>query len=232
MLMVVQRDGTVEHIEEYRPPLADRKLLVMTDSPDDTFLEYELPLRDGQVDMALIPPLPAPRRPRKVVARETASGQLGEALVEEIERFAYDELEAAVALFQDRLPGDWKLNRRTPPVLRLSWDPKRSSSWGGPRSVSLALGEVYRIDLFGGHFPTYFDEYAHIRNKPDIGSFRSDDWRDTLAALVAHEAAHFLQCHVVAPGIDMERPHGVGWQLIYRILRQWQADRGFKTRNH
>lgn len=232
MLMVVQPDGTVEHIEDYRPSAADRELLVMTDSPDDTFLEYELPLRDGRVDMKLIPPLPAPRRPRKALAREKASDQLGEDLVEEIERFAHEELVAAVAVFQERLPGDWKLNRRTPPVLRLSWDPHRRASWGGPRSVSLMLAEVYRIDLFGGYFPIHFEEYAHIRNKPDIGSFHSDDWRDILAALVAHEVAHFLQCHVVAPWVDMERAHGSGWQLIYRILRQWQAERGLKTRKH
>lgn len=64
-------------------------------------------------------------------------------------------------------------------------------------------------------------EYARIIDDPDIGSFVSDDWRDHVKAVIAHELAHAIAYwnKREIKGRDI-KPHGSEWRKIYRHLRK------------
>lgn len=116
-------------------------------------------------------------------------------------------------------------------VLKMDWSHSRARSNGGIAHnkpwVSLALHDLSDFK------DTYtFLEYGRIRESPLIGSLHGG-WRNYLAALIAHEVAHAAQHSVKLSSSkgkkliqlkeytasDMAKPHGLGWQDIYRYLR-------------
>jgi hypothetical protein len=135
----------------------------------------------------------------------------------------------------DRLPKNWK------PAVKISWNPDRRHSRGGAGgdglyadgAISLALHSLVPADGKGG---SELKEYASIARRTDIGTFASPDWRAAVRALVAHEVAHAVQrtirVHARRRGMwaaqELDKPHGVGWQRIYSLLRtscvnKWRA---------
>jgi hypothetical protein len=71
---------------------------------------------------------------------------------------------------------------------------------------------------------TWFSEYATIADDPTIGARTFDTPEQALFALVAHEIAHHVQ-YCYGPYTrwlkrKFRKPHGEGWQAIYRILRR------------
>jgi len=125
--------------------------------------------------------------------------------------------------------------------LRMSWNPRRRSSWGGRYAtglgVSLALRGVLPPDDWPLDAAFTFHEYKRIAHRSDIGEFEGL-WRDHARALVAHETAHAVQHALLAcmreDGWRGEGPfarveivrqgHGKAWQVIYRDLRRHLFD--------
>lgn len=126
-------------------------------------------------------------------------------------------------------------------ALKTSWAETRRLSYGGLTSnnnpyISLALRR-FSLDN-GGQLPENdrFIEYAQIQASPVIGSSKGS-LKVALATLIAHEAAHAAQHSCLhgastrrrlsvngggmSPGV-LSKPHGQGWQEIYRYLRsEW-----------
>jgi hypothetical protein len=131
--------------------------------------------------------------------------------------------------YADRLPANWA------PSVKMDWSENRSRSRGGAggkglyEDGGLSLAMRRRVPADGvGVGPFEFIEYASIARRSDIGTLKSDDWRDCLRALVAHELAHAVQRSIErtarkakAPSDpSLRKPHGVGWQRIYALLRE------------
>lgn len=91
------------------------------------------------------------------------------------------------------------------------------------------------------HYTSHYDrpgvrtfyEYKHINEDPVIGQVEGN-WKVQIAALVAHEYAHFLDDNLSWPHIKVpasfnaykprtpreNRGHGKSWQFIYADLRE------------
>lgn len=74
------------------------------------------------------------------------------------------------------------------------------------------------------HQLSRFREYDSIAKDPTIGTIRDAEPEIIYAAIVAHEVAHHVQ-YRYGPGVrwlknKYHKPHGKGWQEIYRILRR------------
>lgn len=125
------------------------------------------------------------------------------------------------------LPSDWK------PRVKISWSRGRSRSRGGRISSTHTYGHhggislvMHRYVPVSGDGGGTFSEYKMFADDPTIGAFQSDDWRDAVKALVAHEVAHAIQYWIFAhkPGgrhrrIDYKTAHGQGFRMIYALLR-------------
>ena len=92
----------------------------------------------------------------------------------------------------------------------------------GHRSSACAKG--INIDLAhyqAGH--TQILEYPAFARDPVIGSHRCEHPETALAATIAHEISHFIQYRYGPYTRWLEKkyrkPHGEGFQEIYRILR-------------
>lgn len=110
--------------------------------------------------------------------------------------------------------------------LSVTWSSARRLSYGGYRKsrpfVSLSLKDVKE------HCVLKFIEYKSLQKSNVIGSFRGP-WQVYVAGLVAHEVAHTVQfTQRYQPGIRLKgiseesllKTHGLGWQEIYRYLRE------------
>lgn len=98
------------------------------------------------------------------------------------------------------------------------------ASYGGRRGICIDVGDFIRGSKFVW-------EYAAIRNDAVIGRVRdAGSAENMLFALVAHEVAHHVQrayamrmayeCGKPEWEAMMRKPHGKGWQMIYRWLRR------------
>ena len=93
---------------------------------------------------------------------------------------------------------------------------RRQCSYGGSSGITIDLWS-----LRDG--TTHMSEYAAIRSDPVIGSMRFGDVETRVLCVVAHEVAHHVQ-RLYGPHTRWlkrkhKKPHGEGWQAIYRILR-------------
>lgn len=70
---------------------------------------------------------------------------------------------------------------------------------------------------------THFAEYRAVAKDQTIGTIPKADKETVLLALVAHEVAHHIQYRYGGYTRwlmnNYRKPHGHGWQAIYRILR-------------
>jgi hypothetical protein len=93
---------------------------------------------------------------------------------------------------------------------------RRQSSYGGSAGITIDLWS-----LRDG--TTHMSEYAAIKSDPVIGSMDCGDVETRVLCVVAHEVAHHVQ-YRYGPRTrwlakKYKKPHGEGWQAIYRILR-------------
>ena len=97
-------------------------------------------------------------------------------------------------------------------------------SHAGSRGITVDI-----TNYMNGH--DRYQEYASIAKDPVIGSIFLAGHRDNvLFAVVAHEVAHHVQsayamrmayeCGKFEWEAMMQKPHGKGWQMIYRWLRR------------
>lgn len=95
----------------------------------------------------------------------------------------------------------------------------------GTNLVSLSL-HPFVSDQKTGNF--FYWEYKSIQAKPDIGEFTTKNWELPIYALVCHELAHSFQMAIEKESVKsgrpdlkelMSKPHGKGWQQIYKIFR-------------
>lgn len=119
-------------------------------------------------------------------------------------------------------------NGRNQPKVKISFHPRRVKSLGGVNGLSFALHPFIRDELSLLQEKATLHEYASFADDPDIGTI-SGNWRIVIKALVAHEMAHWAQYSrdVTKKGwaIDYRKPHGVGFQEIYRFLRLKAVDK-------
>lgn len=118
-------------------------------------------------------------------------------------------------------------------VIKTSWASGRRFSRGGytkgrPR-LSFALKSRYDYDPVReeGSRKEFFHEYPRIKRSPQIGSC-AGTLEVMVATIVAHEVSHMAQYSArssylaVAKTVterQLEKPHGEGWQEVYRYLR-------------
>lgn len=161
-------------------------------------------------------------------------GPVPDATRAEAEAVACDTfgLLARFARVRFRVPGWWS------PDFRTDWSERRTSSGGRldritmcmPRRRGLQGCAMRKYVPADAREPRPFLEYASIEGDPACGTVDSGDWRDSLAAAVAHETAHSLadllkgsDPVVFSGGIDeirrRFRPHGGLWLDVYRELR-------------
>ena len=93
------------------------------------------------------------------------------------------------------------------------------ASYGGAGGITIDVSDYMRgCDRLW--------EYKAIANDPVIGAVAlAGNRENVLFALVAHEVAHHVQTDYAWKMSDawaekMKRPHGDGWQMIYRWLRR------------
>lgn len=137
-----------------------------------------------------------------------------------VARDAFGRL-ARFARARFRVPGWWS------PDFRTDWSERRTSSGGRLDRITICMRKYVPADA---REPRPFVEYASIEADPACGTMDSGDWRDSLAAAVAHETAHSLSDLLrgsdplmFSGGIDeirsRFRPHGGLWLDVYRELR-------------
>lgn len=150
-------------------------------------------------------------------------GPVPDATRAEAEAVACDAfgLLARFARVRFRVPGWWS------PDFRTDWSERRTSSGGRLDRITICMRKYVPADA---REPRPFLEYASIEGDPACGTVDSGDWRDSLAAAVAHETAHSLadllkgsDPVMFSGGIDeirrRFRPHGGLWLDVYRELR-------------
>jgi hypothetical protein len=96
----------------------------------------------------------------------------------------------------------------------------KASGWvcyGGSRGITM---DVYVLR----NSVSRFSEYKAIASDPTIGTIAEAEPEVIYGAIVAHEIAHHLQRRY-GPQVRWlkskhKKPHGHGWQALYRILRR------------
>jgi hypothetical protein len=82
--------------------------------------------------------------------------------------------------------------------------------------------------LYSNHYWQFgnskFDEYKRFEKDPVIGNIDVTDDDDIMMIICAHETAHHIQ-YKRLPGLNAfkgkwEKPHGEGFQRLYRYLRR------------
>lgn len=177
---------------------------------------------DGLAKVSALPEsaAPPPKPPKHSFAVKVEAEAIVRETVNLLVGFAVENIEG--------LPADW------PVTVKMDWSEGRTRSNGGhgrhdqfaEGRISLAMCRYVPPDGVGIR---EFVEYAHIARDTQIGSYRGD-WRDCLRILCAHEVAHAVQRSVgrlarmmgdKAPPYmtDIATAHGLGWQVVYRLLR-------------
>lgn len=95
---------------------------------------------------------------------------------------------------------------------------KNQSCNGGYGQITIDLARIRK-----GH--THFNEYKSIASHPVIGAMINVDSWLIIEAIIAHEVAHHVQreyaIHMRPSWRNaMQKPHGKGWQMIYKYLRK------------
>lgn len=143
--------------------------------------------------------------------RRLAIGKLGIDKVEKAEQLVIDYTKRLLSEFDFINPGNIS------PVVNPKW--RKGLSNGSSKIINISLGSI-----FFNHGDV-FDEYYRIKADPEIGSFVPTNKDHFIKAIVAHEVAHFLQHNVnhltnIETSLNFKRPHGNGWQYLYRLLRR------------
>ncbi|EOC0011686.1 hypothetical protein ACI0X9_003373 [Cronobacter turicensis] len=185
-------------------------VLVHLDTPEGDF-EDTFRIRVSDLKK---PPVLASKRNGAQLARDEVVARFGLKKIDNVERLAVKY--GSFLLERFRASHGY---RGPEPHVRVRWHTK--ISWGGPRGITISPSYLYstKSDFFG----FVFHEYRHVTSSSDTGHFVSLNRLNHVKALVAHELAHFLQCHADKanlPQLDYNRAHGKGWQHIYAILRK------------
>lgn len=216
-------------------------LALATSAIGITLLAYLIPLLDPHAPSEIRPRRPPPvgdiadrtfdpLQPTPVavpVAKPlTAQAQLRR----EAQQIVLDTITTLIPLARAYNPA-FNPERTWSPKVTFDWRKSRFRSRGGAGGlrgrysgggISLAMNRHVPIT---GHGGSRFLEYRHYHNDPEIGGFLSDDWKDGLRALTAHEFAHVVQMILTKylPA-DQAKPyqkaHGDGFKDIYRLFRR------------
>lgn len=117
------------------------------------------------------------------------------------------------------------------PKLTYNFKAGQSRSFArGTQVVSLSLSPFVDDQPLGKFF---YWEYKSIRANKPIGEFESLNWKLPIYALVCHEVAHSFQMAIEKEGrsaapeyaASMSKPHGKGWQEIYKMFRDQFVNR-------
>lgn len=220
-MLLVNTGEDLDHIEEYRPTPECDCLELVVERPDDTFERFDIPLVNGRIPEELIPK-PARKLGRSSEYRNRLSKLMGRGFIRHVDSTVRNYAQACLDEFQRRTPGDWswKTNAQEMGRPRISWDPSRCASYGSRKDISIAINGVLNLESPYNLFsPILFDEYDHIRKDPEIGRLYSMDWHPRMAALVAHEVAHYIDLNGRFENTPDQTAHGESWQRIYRQLR-------------
>lgn len=202
------------------------ELSVYLDTPEGDF-EDEWCINTK--DLNKLPLKPKPKPPRKVTARQEIVAAFGERMILTAEKITQLYADYLVARYQRDYAYIGKL-----PVVRVNWGAK--NSWGCSRYITIGPAYLYRPELAtlysGRYFGYRFNEYLHVCQDLEIGSFYSMSRLDHIKAIVAHELAHFFQFNArkhnfdssiakeCLPQLDYRTSHGEGWQYLYRYMRK------------
>lgn len=143
------------------------------------------------------------------------------------------EIGRQLAMMEDLFPDVDACEIRRDLVVRFSFAPKVVKSRGGKKNgkpyLSFALS---RMGVFETTGMKTWREYASFAEDPDIGSVANCSLDEYIVLLVAHELSHVVQFELrsmIRSGAltdwcgcsesDLKKGHGVGWRLIYKILR-------------
>ncbi len=117
------------------------------------------------------------------------------------------------------------------PKLTFNFKAGQSRSFArGTELVSLSLSPFVDDQPLGKFF---YWEYKSIRANKPIGEFETTNWKLPIYALVCHEVAHSFQMAIERQGkqvvpeyaASMAKPHGKGWQELYKIFRDQFVNR-------
>jgi len=142
----------------------------------------------------------------------------------EAERLVIDTLEDMLRTAH-RKSSELDLPKKWRPRLEITWHPNRRTSYHKRGTITLALCHYVPRNGVGEASFTY-TEYKRLQKEPAIGGFTTNDWRNCVRALVAHELAHAIQRSGVPHHkgrhrkIDYKKPHGHGFQQLYALLRR------------
>lgn len=152
--------------------------------------------------------------------------QFAKLVAEEIQQIYKEVLE-----FGNNFDGFKVKPKAIAPKLVFNFKAGNSRSFArGTQVVSLSLSP-FVDDLDSGKW--FYWEYKSIcANKP-IGEFTTSNWKLPLYALTCHELAHSFQMAIAkeARTVDlgyaqsMDKPHGKGWQGIYKSFRDQFVNR-------
>lgn len=160
----------------------------------------------------LFRPLRSAGAKKPTTRRHLAIEELGEAVVIEAEGVVAHTVERLLAS-----PALKKAGFRAKGMPKMAFRWNHGLSYGGRSGLRFALlGHARKPEK-----NATFKEYVRLNDFPDIGDFtgtRIDCYR----VLAAHELAHWLQYapEVRRPDGHFKPPHGEGFRVIYRILRQ------------
>lgn len=185
----------------------DGRILVYARSrrDDDYYNDYVLTLKDAQVVEIDGQAWQAPPEIRKKPAPE---------MHKEATELVHSTVKSLLTLMRRSKAIHW--SGESAPRVRISFHPKRRISRGGLSGLSFGLNHWMR------HGELTFSEYASYRQDPEIGAIKGP-WQTIVKVIVAHELAHWAQYSgaVRRPsGPDYRKPHGDGFQDIYRFLRR------------
>lgn len=155
---------------------------------------------------------------RKDTLRDQAISKLGEGRVIEAESVIRDTVARLLSASALKKAGfSWR--RGVAPEVVFRW--KTGMSRGGRGGLSFAvMGHAMKPE-----HNALFKEYARLNDFPGLGNYagtRVGCYR----VLAAHELAHWLQYdpRVRRPDWKFKEPHGEGFRMVYRILRQELSD--------
>jgi len=109
-------------------------------------------------------------------------------------------------------------------ILKLDYSPTRTCSRGGLYTGKPGINIA--MHPFKGTTPSFFHPYPHtffeyksFEKHPIYGSFISDDIKDHIRAVVAHEYAHAFEKFQSRFLNKRTKPHGIEWKEIYKTYR-------------
>jgi len=154
------------------------------------------------------------------------------------EQVVHETVADCLRVVQERRSA-YSLPKGIVPEIRLSWSEKRRYSRGGLSSrkrpfISLGMAAIQESNAHPA-IGARFAEYKRINRSSSIGGFISKDWLDYYRCLAIHETAHAIQgyLYMADNGLRqlMAKPHGIGWQGIYALLRSGLLNRRILERD-